>query len=83
MPIFLAKEQRIFVLKQWWISGRALRTVNAAFRHEFPDEEISSRQTIYRIESSMYHKSLFEEEYGQMVSSNHFSLKVMLHQKLP
>ncbi len=47
MPRLLTKEQRIFVLKQWWISGRTFRPVNTAFQNEFPGEEVPTRQTIY------------------------------------
>ncbi|CAF0981669.1 unnamed protein product [Rotaria sp. Silwood1] len=49
MPRFLTKEQRIFILKQWWMSGRTLHIVNSAFKHEFPDDKIPARQTIYRL----------------------------------
>jgi hypothetical protein len=49
MPRILTKEQRIFVLTQWWISGRTYEPVNAAFRNEFPGEEVPTRQTIYRL----------------------------------
>jgi transposase len=49
MPRFLTKEQRIFVLKQWWISGRTFRPVDTAFRNEFPVEEVPTRQTIYQL----------------------------------
>jgi DNA-binding XRE family transcriptional regulator len=49
MPRLLTKEQRTFILKQWWMSGNKLHAVNAAFRHEFPNDEIPARQTIYRL----------------------------------
>ena len=49
MPRSLTKEQRIFLLKQWWMSGKTLRTVNAAFRIEFPDVQIPTRQAIYQL----------------------------------
>ena len=49
MPRFLIKEQRIFLLKQWWLSGKSLHTVNVAFRDVFPNSEIPARQTIYRL----------------------------------
>ena len=45
----LTKEQRILLLKQWWISGGTTQTINEAFQHEFPDEKIPVRQTIYRL----------------------------------
>ena len=49
MPRILTKEQRIFVLKQWWISGRTFGSVKAAFRNEFPGEEVPARQIVYRL----------------------------------
>jgi len=49
MPRFLTIEQRIFILKQWWMSGKTLKTVNEAFQDEYPDDEIPARQTIYRL----------------------------------
>jgi transposase len=49
MPRLLTKEQRIFVLKEWWISGRTFRSVKTAFQNEFPGEEVPTRQTIYRL----------------------------------
>lgn len=49
MPRLLTKEQRIFVLKQWWISGGTTQTINEAFQHEFLDDEIPVRQTIDRL----------------------------------
>lgn len=49
MPRLLTKEQRIFLLKQWWKSGGATQTINEAFQHEFPNEEVPARQTIYRL----------------------------------
>jgi transposase len=45
----MTKEQRIFVLKHWWISGKTLRRVNTAFRNEFPHDKIPSRQAIYQL----------------------------------
>ncbi len=45
----MAKEQRIFVLKQWWISGGTTQTINETFQHEFSDDEIQASQTIYRL----------------------------------
>jgi hypothetical protein len=32
MSRFLTKEERIFLLKHWWISGKTSRIINAAFR---------------------------------------------------
>lgn len=49
MPRLLTKEQRIFLLKQWWKSGGATQTINEAFQHEFPNEDVPARQTIYRL----------------------------------
>ena len=49
MPRTLTKKQRIFLLKQWWMSGKTVRTVNAAFRNEFPDVPIPTRQTMYQL----------------------------------
>ncbi|CAF3957412.1 unnamed protein product [Rotaria sp. Silwood1] len=43
----MTKEQRIFILKHRWKSGRTLRTVNTAFRSEFPGEKIPTRQAVY------------------------------------
>ncbi|CAF5207563.1 unnamed protein product, partial [Rotaria magnacalcarata] len=43
----MTKEQRIFILKFWWESGRTLQTLNTAFRREFPGEKIPTRQAIY------------------------------------
>ncbi|CAF2078770.1 unnamed protein product [Rotaria magnacalcarata] len=43
----MTKEQRIFILKFWWESGRTLRTLNTIFRSEFPGEKIPTRQAIY------------------------------------
>jgi transposase len=49
MPRTLTEKQRIFLLKQWWMSGKTLRTVNAAFRKEFPDVPIPTWQAIYQL----------------------------------
>ncbi|CAF2083617.1 unnamed protein product [Rotaria magnacalcarata] len=43
----MTKEQRIFILKFWWESGRTLQTLNTTFRSEFPGEKIPTRQAIY------------------------------------
>ncbi|CAF3181292.1 unnamed protein product [Rotaria sp. Silwood2] len=48
MPRSLTNEQRIFLVKQWWISGNT-RVVNEAFQAEFPDTKIPTRQTIYQL----------------------------------
>ncbi|CAF4255107.1 unnamed protein product [Rotaria sordida] len=48
MPRSLTNEQRIFLVKQWWISGKT-RVVNEAFQAEFPDTKIPTRQTIYQL----------------------------------
>lgn len=47
--MFILFSFRIFLLKQWWLSGKSLHTVNVAFRDEFPNSEIPARQTIYRL----------------------------------
>lgn len=47
----LTTEQRIFLLKHWWMSGKSLHAVNTAFKHEFPDDAVPARQTIYRLSS--------------------------------
>jgi len=44
MPRSLTNEQRIFLVKQWWISGNT-RVVNEAFQAEFSDTKIPTRQT--------------------------------------
>ncbi|CAF3817476.1 unnamed protein product [Rotaria sp. Silwood1] len=43
----MTKERRIFILKHRWKSGRTLRTVNTAFRSEFPGEKVPTRQAVY------------------------------------
>jgi len=43
----LTKEQRILLLKQYWITGGTTQAINEAFQHEFPDDEIPTRQTVY------------------------------------
>ncbi|CAF1568372.1 unnamed protein product, partial [Rotaria sp. Silwood1] len=48
MPRSLTNEQRIFLVKQWWISGNT-RVVNEAFQAEIPDTKIPTRQTIYQL----------------------------------
>ena len=48
MPRILIKEQRIFVLKQWWISRKTSQTVNATLRHKFPNEEVPTGQAMSR-----------------------------------
>lgn len=45
----MTKEQRVFVLKHWWMSGRTVRKVNTAFRNEFPDQKVPSRQAIHQL----------------------------------
>jgi transposase len=45
----LTTEQRIFLLKQWWISGGTTQAINEVFQHEFPDDEVPARQTVYRL----------------------------------
>ena len=49
MPRSLTKEQRIFVLKHWWTSGKTVREVNTAFRDEFPGVDVPTRQAIYQL----------------------------------
>ncbi|CAF3931381.1 unnamed protein product [Rotaria sp. Silwood1] len=62
MPRTLTKEQRIFVLKQWWISGKISQTVNAAFRNEFPDEKVPTRQTMSRLAKKFDETGSIEDE---------------------
>ncbi|CAF3513610.1 unnamed protein product [Rotaria socialis] len=49
MSLYLTKEQTIFPVKQWWISGRNFRAVSGAFRNEFPDKKMPIRQAIYKL----------------------------------
>ena len=49
MSLYLTKEQRIFLVKQWWTSGKNFRAVNGAFRNEFPDKKMPTRQAIYKL----------------------------------
>ena len=81
MPRTLSKEQRIFVLKRWWISGKASQIVNGTFRNEFSGEEVSTRQTMSRLAKGFDETSSIEdvprsdrpvtvreEENGELVS---------------
>lgn len=83
MPRVLTKEQRIFLLKRWWMSEKSLHAVNVAFRREFPNDDIPSRQTIYRLSEKFDEtgsvddlprsgrpKSVTKEENIQIVSEN-------------
>lgn len=45
----MTKEQRIFVLKHWWTSGKTYQVVYAAFQNEYPDEKVPSRQAIHQL----------------------------------
>ncbi|CAF3723321.1 unnamed protein product [Rotaria sp. Silwood1] len=49
MSRFLTKEERIFLLKQWWTSGKTSRIIKAAFQAEFPDTKFPIRQAIYQL----------------------------------
>jgi hypothetical protein len=49
----MTKEQRVFVLKHWWMSGRTVRKVNTAFRNEFPDQKVPSRQAIHQLAKNL------------------------------
>ena len=49
MPRTLIEKQRIFVLKQWWMSGKTLRTVNTALWKEYPDIPTPTWQAIYQL----------------------------------
>ena len=49
MSVYLTKEQRIFLVKQWWSSGKNFRPVNGAFRNKFPDKKMPTRQAIYKL----------------------------------
>ncbi|CAM4832715.1 unnamed protein product [Rotaria magnacalcarata] len=44
-----SKEADFF--RHWWMSGKSLHAVNTAFKHEFPDDAVPARQTIYRLSS--------------------------------
>ncbi|CAF4077291.1 unnamed protein product, partial [Rotaria sordida] len=49
MSRFLTKEERIFLLKQWWTSGKTSRIIKAAFQAEFPDTKFPTRHAIYQL----------------------------------
>ena len=49
ISLYLTKEQRIFLVKQWWTSGKNFRAVNGAFRNEFLDKKMPTRQAIYKL----------------------------------
>ena len=49
MSLYLTKEQRSFLVKQWWASGKRFRAVDGAFRNEFPDKKMPTRQAIYEL----------------------------------
>jgi hypothetical protein len=61
MPRLLTKEQRTFLLKQWWVSGKKFASVDAAFRNEYPGEEVPTRQTIYRLAENFYETGSVED----------------------
>ena len=67
MPRTLIKEQRIFVLKQWWISGKTSQTVNTTFRNGFPGEEVLTRQTMSRLAKEFDETSSIEDAPRKMV----------------
>ena len=80
----LTKEQRILLLKQWWISGGTTQAINEAFQQEFPDDEIPARQTVYRLAKTFdetgsvedarrrgRRKSVNTDENMQLVSQNY------------
>ncbi|CAF1432786.1 unnamed protein product [Rotaria sordida] len=62
MPRTLTKVQRIFVFKQWWISGKISLTANAAFRNEFPGEKVPTRQTMSRLAKKFDETGSIEDE---------------------
>ncbi len=45
----MTNEQRIFILKQWWISGKTYQVSSDAFRNQYPDEKVPSRQAIHQL----------------------------------
>ena len=49
MPRTVTREQRIFVLKRWWISGTTSQTVDVTFQNKFPSEEVSTSRTMSRL----------------------------------
>ena len=61
MPRTMTTEQRIFVLKQWWISGKTSQTVNATFRNVFSDEEVPTRQTMSHLAKKFDETSSIED----------------------
>ncbi len=61
----LTKEQRILLLKQWWISGGTTQAINEAFQQEFPDAEIPARQTIYRLAKKFDQTGSVEDARGR------------------
>jgi len=65
----LTTEQRIFLLKQWWISGGTTQAINEAFQQEFPDDEIPARQTVYRLAKKFDETGSVEEEEDENQST--------------
>ena len=61
----LTKEQRILLLKQWWISGGTTQAINEAFQREFPDDEIPARQTVYRLAKKFDETGSVEDAPGR------------------
>ena len=45
----LTKEQRIFVLQEWWTSRKSHLVVSDTFQAKFPGEKAPSRQAIYQL----------------------------------
>lgn len=45
----LTKEQRIFILQEWWTSRKSYLIVDEAFQRKLPNEKPPSRQAIYQV----------------------------------
>jgi hypothetical protein len=45
----MPKEQRNFVLKEWWTSGKTYQVLSNTFQNEYPNEKVPSRQAIYQL----------------------------------
>lgn len=63
----LTKEQKNFVSKHWWVSGKTLHAVNTAFKHEFPVAAIAARQIIYRL-SNKFDETIRVFNYFRILS---------------
>lgn len=82
----LTTEQRIFLLKHWWMSGKSLHAVNTAFKHEFPDDAVPQldkqlidyRASLRKQVLSITHREVADHNQSQRTTMLILSLKTFV-----